>query len=110
MTEFVQITSTSDQSHTLEQIARDLVQRKLAACVQISGPVTSIYRWQGQVEQASEWICHIKTARQHVDAIVKRIDELHHYETPEIIVTPISGGSPDYLHWIRDQVDADSDS
>jgi periplasmic divalent cation tolerance protein len=84
------------------QIAEALVAEGLAACVHVSGPVTSIYRWRGAMERATEWTCHAKSTPDRADALVARIRALHSYEIPEILVTPAIGGDPDYLRWLTD--------
>lgn len=104
MTEFIQITTTTGKRHDAEQIASELVSRRLAACVQISGPVVSTFRWQGKVETAEEWICTIKTSRSKFAAIEAAFQKLHPYEVPEIIATSITGGSSGYLAWLADQI------
>lgn len=101
--EFFQITSTVGGREEAEQLAAALVEQRLAACVQIIGPMRSVYRWQGQVEQADEWLCLIKTTRERYDAVEAAIRELHSYECPEIIATPIIAGSSAYLKWIAEQ-------
>lgn len=66
----------------------------------MTGPVTSIYRWAGAVETATEWYCHLKTMPDRLPALEARIAELHPYRVPEIIALPIAAGSPAYLAWI----------
>lgn len=100
----VAILTTADNRETLQRIARELVERRLAACVQISGPVTSIYRWDDQVEQAEEWRCQVKSVERHAEVIVRCIRQLHEYDTPQVIVLPVTGGCQEYLGWLRDQV------
>jgi periplasmic divalent cation tolerance protein len=102
MPDFIQINTTSDKKETLQQIGRQLIQQNLAACVQIGGPVESIYRWEGKVEAASEWICSIKTIASKFLDIEKVIRAVHHYDEPEIIGLPIVVGSQGYLKWISD--------
>jgi periplasmic divalent cation tolerance protein len=83
------------------RIAKALIERRQAACVNIlSAEVKSIYRWKGQVENASEFAVFIKTARAHFAAVERTIRELHSYEVPEIIAVPVVAGSRDYLSWI----------
>jgi periplasmic divalent cation tolerance protein len=82
-------------------IARALVEAKLAACASIT-PITSVYTWQSQLCQAQEWQLSIKTKRSCFDALKQRVTELHSYDVPEIIATPIEAGSPAYLSWIND--------
>jgi periplasmic divalent cation tolerance protein len=104
MTEFLQITTTTGGRHDAEQIAAELVSRRLAGCVQVSGPIHSTYRWQGKVETAEEWMCTVKTSRQNLAAIQNALRELHRYEVPELIATPIVGGSETYLKWLAEQL------
>jgi periplasmic divalent cation tolerance protein len=103
MAEFLQITTTADSRPAAETIASELVNRRLAACVQIVGPVHSVYRWQGAVERADEWLLFIKTAASRCAAVESAIRELHPYEQPEIIATPIVAGSEGYLAWLAEQ-------
>jgi periplasmic divalent cation tolerance protein len=86
------------------EIAELLVSQNLAACVNISAPVRSIYRWQGKVESAPEWILTIKTARARFEDLSAAIQSLHSYELPEIIALPITSGFPPYLKWIAESV------
>ena len=104
MSEYVQITTSTGTRHDAEQIASELVSRRLAGCAQISGPVASTFRWQGKVETAEEWMCTVKTTRAQLDAIQKLFGEIHPYEVPEVIATPIVGGSEKYFAWLRAEV------
>jgi periplasmic divalent cation tolerance protein len=105
MSEFVQITTTTGTSEAAERIAVELVSRRLAACVHVSGPIQSTFRWQGSVETADEWICTAKTSSAKLAAVERLVKELHSYEVPELVATPIVGGSEAYLKWLREQVD-----
>jgi periplasmic divalent cation tolerance protein len=89
-----------------ESIASELVGRKLAACVNITAPVRSVYRWQGKIESAAEWMLVIKTTQEVFPALTAAIHDLHSYEVPEIISLPITAGSPAYLKWIEDSTNA----
>jgi periplasmic divalent cation tolerance protein len=104
MTEFVQITTTTGKRKDAEEIASDLVSRRLAGCVQVSGPIVSTFRWQGKVETAEEWICVIKTSLAKLEAIRDALKQIHPYEVPEIIATPIVDGSEAYLNWLGEQL------
>jgi periplasmic divalent cation tolerance protein len=84
------------------KIARALVERRLAACVNVTGPIQSVYRWKGEVESAEEWLLLIKTTVVAVDRVHATIKELHSYELPECVVLPIEGGSQEYLAWIEE--------
>jgi periplasmic divalent cation tolerance protein len=103
MHEFVVITTTSGDHTVAEQIAADLVDRRLVACAQIIGPIKSIYRWEGTVEFTEEVMLQLKTTTAHVEAVKETIDRLHPYDVPEVIVMPITDGSELYLKWLGDQ-------
>ncbi len=98
------VTTTADSKELLAEIASNLVRNELAACCQISGPVTSVYRWQGNIDRSTEWLCTIKSMPALVDQVVTMIKTMHSYDEPEIIVTPVIGGSISYLQWIEDSV------
>jgi periplasmic divalent cation tolerance protein len=105
MRDAIQIITTTDSRAAAEHIARTLVEQRLAACVQIGGPVTSVYRWQGQVECAEEWTCTIKTTADRYRDVEAQIRTHHTYAEPEILQMSIPGGSDTYLAWLRQQVD-----
>ena len=104
MPDCCQVTTTVATRQEAERIAALLVEERLAACVQVIGPVASTYRWQGAVERAEEWYCHCKTTRARYPTLEARLRELHPYETPEIIAVPIVAGLPAYLAWIEECV------
>ncbi len=107
MADYLQITTAAASREEAERIALALVERRFAGCVQIIGSMTSIYRWQGQVEQAAEWLCLIKTTRPRYADVEQTIRELHSYECPEIVATPIETGSPAYLEWLAKESTGD---
>jgi len=100
MKSYIQITTTTETKEQADKISQHLVETKLAACVQILGPITSIYRWKGKVENAQEWLCLIKTRDNLYAKVEAAIKSVHSYETPEIISVPIIEGSKEYLSWI----------
>ena len=104
MSDYIIAITTTEKKDDAEKIADFLIEKKLAACVQIIGPITSIYRWQGAVEKSEEFLCLIKSAKKHFPELEKAIKEKHPYETPEIIATPITEGSEDYLSWLRKEI------
>jgi periplasmic divalent cation tolerance protein len=106
MQDFLQITTTVGSREEADRIATSLVDRRLAGCVQILGPIRSVYRWQGQIEHAEEWLCQIKTTNEQYEATEAAIRELHSYDCPEIIATPIVAGSEAYLQWLAEQLSA----
>jgi periplasmic divalent cation tolerance protein len=105
MKAYIQITTTTETKEQAEKIAKHMVEAKLAACVQIVGPITSIYRWKGKVENAQEWLCLIKTKDDLYNKVEAAIKSLHPYETPEIIAVPILKGSKEYLNWLDNEIE-----
>lgn len=105
MPDYLQIITTTASEADAEKIAAALVDRRLAACVQISGPIQSTYRWRGAVETAQEWRLTIKTRTECYEKVEEAIKSLHPYEVPEIIAVGIVTASGDYLGWIDEQVE-----
>lgn len=103
MSDFIQVSTTASTREEAERIAKALLERRLAACVQIAGPIESHYWWKGRVEQSAEWLCIIKTLRVKYASVEEAIRSAHSYEVPEIIVVPIEKGSEPYLAWIRSE-------
>jgi periplasmic divalent cation tolerance protein len=99
MEPIIVITNLPDRAQALS-LAHKLVEERLAACVNVLGECTSVYRWEGENETASEVPVLIKTLAQHYAALEQLIRSLHPYELPELIAVPISGGLPAYLDWI----------
>lgn len=85
-----------------ERIGAALVEGKLAACVNIVGPVSSIYRWKGSVERADEFLLIAKTVGERLGELAGRVAELHSYALPEVIAFKVEGGSEPYLKWVKD--------
>lgn len=100
MSEYLQVMTTTSSEEEARRIAAELVERRLAACVQVLGPVESHYRWQGAVETAREWLCLAKTEAARYPRLEAVVRELHSYEEPEVIATPIVAGSDGYLEWV----------
>jgi periplasmic divalent cation tolerance protein len=98
------VLSTAGSEGEARKIAHHLVERKIAACVNIVPQVESIYRWQGKVESAGEWLLIIKTTVALFSAVRDAIGELHSYDLPECIAVEISDGSTEYLDWIGHSV------
>ena len=104
MKTYIQVTTTTETKEQAQKIAQYLVETRLAACVQITGPITSIYPWKGKVETANEWLCLIKTREELFEKVETTIKKMHSYETPEIIAVPIIKGSKEYLRWLDDEL------
>jgi len=103
MSEFVFLYSTFPDATSAKKVAEALVTARLAACVNISAPMTSVYEWQGKLETACEVAAFIKTRRALVDAAIALARPLHPYSVPCFVVLPIEGGNEDYLAWARTQ-------
>lgn len=96
--------STAGSRDEARKIARGLVERKLVACVNIVGPIESIYRWNQNVEQAEEFMLVMKTERRLFHDVERVVREIHSYDVPELIQLSIDGGMDAYLQWITDSV------
>ena len=101
--DFIVISTTSDRRETLVEISQKLVASRLAACCQISGPILSVYEWQGEVEESDEWTCLIKTLASNFEPISQAILDLHHYDQPQIIALPATAIEQGYGEWIKQQ-------
>ena len=107
MTEYVQIVTAAESEEAAEKITNSLLEKRLAACVQIVGPITSTYWWRGKIETAEEWLCLIKSKTGLYEEVERTINELHTYETPEILALPVVTGSRAYLDWLRETLQRD---
>ena len=96
----IQVTTTTATEEEAKSIAKTLTEQKLAACVQIDGPIKSIYHWKGKVQEDTEWRLQIKTLETFFDKIETCINDIHSYETPEIIGTHLPHISKAYLNWL----------
>lgn len=101
MVEFVQVSTTVNSYKSARRIAEALLANGSAGCVQILGPVKSIYRWKGRIEHEAEWLCLIKARTSAYPRVESTIKQLHNYENPEIVALPILRGNPEYLRWMR---------
>jgi len=99
----VLVLTTAPDDERAEAWARALVEERLAACVNVHGPMTSFYRWKGVVERDAERQVVIKTTRERVPSLRERLRELHSYELPEFVVLAVEDGSDEYLKWVVDQ-------
>ena len=103
MREFIVVYVTAGSLAEADRLARVLVEEGLAACVNRLGPIQSVYRWEGKLEQSEEHLLIMKTSRELFAALEKRVRELHSYSVPEIVALPIVDGSQDYLRWLGEQ-------
>ncbi len=98
------ILTTAGSKDEAQRIARALVERRLAACVNIVGPMESVYRWKGEVESSTEFLLLIKTTVAAFGAVRDAIQELHSYELPECVMLNVEDGSEEYLAWLGEAV------
>ena len=102
MTDIVIVLTTIAADERAEPLARQLIEERLASCVNLFPPMVSTYQWKGQVERSTEQQIVIKTTRARLTALEARLAELHAYELPEFLVVSVEGGSEAYLDWVRD--------
>jgi len=102
MAEHVIVATTTDSEDKARELASSVIDAKLGACAQIV-PITSVYRWEGKVETDPEWRVEIKTAADRVADLTDHLKKIHTYDVPEIVATPIEGGSAEYLSWVVDE-------
>lgn len=101
MSEFIQVSTTTDKREDAEHISKAIVENRLAACVQISGPVKSIYWWNDNMEDSEEWLITMKTRKELYPKLEQAIKNFHPYEVPEIVAVTLIAGSEEYLAWVE---------
>jgi periplasmic divalent cation tolerance protein len=109
MTDKIVVLSTCDSEDEAAQVARALVEKRLAACVNIIAGARSIYRWKDSIEDSPEWLLVIKSRRGLFDSLRAEIAKLHTYEVPEVIALPVVEGSETYLAWLDRELAPDPD-
>ncbi|MFD0684331.1 divalent-cation tolerance protein CutA [Actinomadura fibrosa] len=108
MAQNLEVHVTTGSREEAEKVVQAAVEGRLAACAQISGPVTSAYWWKGKLERDEEYSVVMKTTEERLDALVASVKAAHSYETPEIVAVAIVGGLGDYLTWIKEETAAPS--
>lgn len=103
--QFVVVLTTFPADEDAGALARALVTERLAACVNVLPPMSSTYRWEDNVEVVSEHQLIIKTMAARVESLKQRLNELHPYDVPELLVVPLTDGAPTYLEWLRQSID-----
>jgi periplasmic divalent cation tolerance protein len=106
MTDKIIVLSTCASAEEAERIARQLLEKRLAACVNILAGTRSLYRWQGAIEEAAECLLIVKSRQGLWEELRAEIQRLHSYEVPEILLLPIDDGAPAYLNWLTAQLAA----
>lgn len=102
--EYIQVLTTFGRKLDAEKSVKVLIEKRLAGCIQIIGPVSSTYWWKDKIENEEEWLCIIKSKRSLYNELEKAIKEIHPYETPEIIAIPVIEGSKEYLDWLANEI------
>jgi periplasmic divalent cation tolerance protein len=102
--EVIQVVTTTADKESAEKISTQILNRRLGACVQISGPVESSYWWNGRIETAREYLCTIKTLKEKFSSLEKLILEHHPYDKPEILATPVVEITAEYKAWLLEQL------
>ncbi len=103
MTAYLQVMTTVESRDQAEQIARHVLDGRLAGCVQIL-QCDSMYHWQGKIEQSAEFLCIMKTRQDLFDDLQREVAAMHPYEVPEILATPVAAGNPQYLDWLNGEL------
>ncbi|MGY3201380.1 divalent-cation tolerance protein CutA [Streptomyces sp. TE5632] len=103
MAEYLTVLTTTDTAEKAEALAAGAVEAEVAACAQIDGPITSVYRWEGTVRTDREWRVLYKTTAERYPELEAHIKQAHDYDTPEIIATPVTHGSDAYLSWVSQE-------
>ena len=101
--ENVIVTTTTDSESAARELAAAAVRARLGACAQLIGPITSVFRWEGEVQTEQEWRVEVKAPADRSDALVEQLRRHHSYDVPEVVTTPITGGNPAYLTWLTDE-------
>lgn len=104
MTDRIVALSTCGSEEEARKLARELVEARVAACVNVVPGIHSIYRWRGKIEEDAEWLLLIKTRREFLDRLRALLEESHSYDVPELIALPIEEGSSAYLDWLDRQL------
>jgi len=104
-----QVQTTAGSREEADRIASALLEARLAACVQVVGPIESRYWWQGRLETSTEWLCLAKTTDDRLEEVVATVKVAHSYDTPEVIALPVTAGSARYLQWVADVVVGDEE-
>ncbi|MCR8573590.1 divalent-cation tolerance protein CutA [Streptomyces sp. Isolate_219] len=107
MADYLTVLTTTDDAAKAKDLASSAVEAKVAACAQIDGPITSVYRWEGAVQTDQEWRVLYKTTTERYPELEAHLKSVHDYDTPEIIAMPVTHGSDAYLAWVAEETTKD---
>ena len=110
MEPIITITTTTDSREALERIGRHLLTERLIACIQVVGPIKSLYWWKGTIEETDEWLGIMKSRKSLYTQVEAELRSLHSYEVPEIVAVELSGVLPAYDTWVRTETGGDSET
>ncbi|MCE7079131.1 divalent-cation tolerance protein CutA [Streptomyces sp. ST2-7A] len=108
--EVLVVFTTTDSAEAAEELAAGAVERRLAACGQVGAPITSVYRWRGEVRREREWQVSLKTTAARWEALRAHLEEAHSYDEPEIIALPVAAGTAGYLAWVAGETSEPADA
>lgn len=109
MSSYVVIMMTTSNKEEAMKIVRSLLEKKLIACANIVGPVSSLFWWEGKIDQASEFLVFMKTHKNLFERLSETVREIHSYEVPEIVALPMIEGLPPYMEWLKASLQSVSD-
>lgn len=101
---YIQVIAATGSKSEAEKISRAVVKSRLAGCAQVLGPITSVYRWKGELEVANEWLCIMKSRTDLYKDLESMVRQNHSYDVPEILATPITEASDAYLAWLEGEL------
>jgi len=104
MSSYVVVIVTVANREEAVKIVRSLLEERLIACANIVGPISSMFWWEGKIDEASEFLVFMKSHENHFERLSEKVAEIHSYKVPEIIALPIIKGSPSYLEWLSDSL------
>ena len=104
MGEYIQVYTALGKQGDARKVAKTILEKRLAACVQILGPLQSMYWWGGEIADDEEWLCVMKTRADRYSQLEKALRAIHSYEEPEILAVPVIEGSPGYLAWMDQEL------
>ena len=102
--DYLLVVTTTEHQQDADKLAAMAAEKRLSACAQVEGPITSVYRWEDKIETATEWKCSFKTSKKIYTALEQAIKKHHPYDTPEILAFAVEDGSQEYLKWLAEEL------